>query len=174
MLKFRQWLNEVSRDPQRAAKLGDYLAKREARRNPPSEGQSKSPRFHLPAWHKIGTNNKDLETSDHDDKHFSAAWTNAHRVFSKRKKNIVDVPVKDLLSRNWQGIDFSGKYALTAKDHGFQDRRPINVARSRQSGKLEMVDGFHRLANNWLQGRQTIKANLQDVGRSKFVTKKKS
>lgn len=164
MLSFKQYILEVTRSKERAAKLGDYLVKRENKRSKANRDV-----FHLPAWHHMHKpgHEHDLEDTDKDTESFSKAYTYAHSVFKKRKKNVVDVPVKDLLKRNWQGVNFDGKYALKAKDHGFQDKRPINVARSRETGKMEMIDGFHRLASHWLQGKTHVKANVQDVGRGK-------
>ena len=156
MLTFKQFLLEVHRDKERAAKLGEYLVKRENRRNPDRKGWHD--KFDLPAWHHERWRPDD----DHDDEAFSKAYTYAHSTFKRRKKNIQDVPVKDLLKHNWQPVNFNKDYALKHKD---KDERPMNVARSRKTGELDVVDGYHRLAWAWLQGKSHIKANLQDVGR---------
>lgn len=150
-------LEAIKRSPERAAKLGEYLVKRENRRR-----ENKRDTFQLPAWHK--NTYTDNYEDPHDDKYFDKAWTSAHNYFRKRKKNIEKLPIKDLLKKNWQPVSFNRDYFLKHKIH---DNKPINVARSRKTGNTEIINGYHRLAAKWLQGHTHIDANVQDVGYGK-------
>jgi hypothetical protein len=163
-MTFKDYLTEVKRSPTRATKLGKYLVTREKRRMKEEghgpEAIKNNNKFHLPAWH-----NRTFKPDDeHDDNAFADSWTHAENRFGKRAKNIKSVKVRDLLKHNHQGISFDGSSKINYK---MKDKTPINVARSRKTGEMDVVDGFHRLASHWLQGKKTIKANLQDVGRGK-------
>lgn len=156
-------LDEVARSPERATKLGKYLVDRANRQRLKDGHNTTSNKFDLPAYHKntFAHNYED----DHDDKAFGNAYTNAYSVFRKRKKNIQDVSVKDVLKHNSQPITFDHEHK--GSNYKMHDKKPINIARSRKTGNLEVIDGYHRLAAHWLQGKETIKANLQDVGYGK-------
>lgn len=153
------------RDKERAARIGTYLTTRYSRANPHVSGDQ----FELGT---LNTRDYDNEADeDHDFDAFSKSYTYAHNRFGKTRKNIQDVNIRDLLKHNWQPVSFDAKYALQHKD---RDERPINVVQSRRTGRQDVIDGFHRIAWKWLQGQETIKANVQPVGSARKMKKEET
>lgn len=139
---------------ERALALGSYLVKRYAREAP----HMAPGKFEIG---KYGRHYDDPEDERHDDEAFSQSWTYAHNRFRKRKPNIVDMPVRDLLKHNVQVVDFDPKYA---SDHKDKDDRPINVARSRRTGRDDVIDGFHRLATGAFNTRLPMAYSWEGIG----------
>lgn len=160
MKTFDQFVTEVKRSPERAAKLGDYLAARHIKRDFKYHAKRDWPTTGRVSLADHIQGRYDYEGSD--DAALEKGYTHADRLFRKKKwRNIQKIPLKNI--RMMQGhADFSGNYYLKHK----QDvPRPINVIQT-SDHLYHIIDGHHRYLEARLRGDTHIEANVQSHKRA--------
>lgn len=156
MLSFKEFLFEHQRSPERAAKLGAYLAFRHTVRRDPINNMNRHAmgsimkKIHFQKQATEEERDKVVDAIVHHSKTKGTPW--------KRKNNpTTHLPIHHLIPTQ-DTTDFNPDHFKSTK---MADDRPILVFH--HEGKHYIWDGHHRYMRDRLLGKTHIKAEVHDV-----------
>jgi hypothetical protein len=153
-MTFREWLFEVARSPERAIKLGNYLAAKS------QKGWEKEPiGYYTNAMMTRSIKTHKLFPDVKKGREIGDIGRDAYKrrldIF-KRPPNIESIKISDLILTQ-ANTDWDEEKAKSK----LKDDAPINVLR--YEGKMYVIDGHHRVVAQRLLGKTHINANVQSI-----------
>lgn len=145
MLTFKQYIDEVARDIERATKLGTYLAKRHT----PEGGRHLASNIRFKG-HDVHANNEKAEEGAEKLRKVQ----NGLRALHFDENEVSHIKVDSLHPTQ----DDTAFYGHIYKDFKSKDTHPIRVVK--HEGKHYIWDGHHRWIDHKLRGKETIAAHV--------------